>query len=170
LNTPHAAAVIKRTIKAARGRLSVGAGTVLDESSLKAAINAGASFIVSPVLVKEVAIFCRREKIAFFPGALTPQEIYCAWQAGAAMVKVFPAGFFGPAYFKEIKAPFEHIKLLACGGVNAANIAEFFKNGADAAAFGGSVFNKDLFADKEFSRIGDNVKMLIAGYFSRREK
>lgn len=83
------------------------------------------------------------------------------------MVKVFPAKFLPPAYFKEIKGPFEAIELLACGGVNKDNIVEFFKNGASAAAFGSSIFNPQLLKEKRFNEIGLAIKELIEALANR---
>jgi 2-dehydro-3-deoxyphosphogluconate aldolase/(4S)-4-hydroxy-2-oxoglutarate aldolase len=114
-----------------------------------------------PVLAKGVANYCRKKKIPFFPGALSPQEIYEAWCSGAAMVKVFPAGSFGPAYFKEIKGPFKEIELLACSGVTAENIGQYFANGANAVAFGTSVFKQEWLKSKNFSKITQAIKELI---------
>ena len=161
MNTAGACDLIKAMSKAADGRLSVGAGTVLSVDEVKAALDAGAEFIVAPVFDPEVVSFCVKKKIPVFPGALTPQEIYAAWQGGATMVKVFPSQFFGPAYFKEIKGPFQDIELLACGGVTAENIGEYFRCGASAVAFGGSIFRKDWMKEKRFEVIGAQIKELI---------
>ena len=161
MNTGGAAGLIKKARKVSRGRLVVGAGTVLSMDDLKAALRAGASFIVTPVLVSDVALYCAKNKIPIFPGALTPTEIYAAWNAGATMVKVFPAGVFGPVYFSEIKGPFASIKLLACGGVRPENMKEYFKAGADAVSFGASVFRKDLFGKKDYIAITGLVRRFI---------
>jgi len=161
MNTPQAARLIKNAQKVSRGRLFIGAGTVLGMDDLKEALRAGATFIVTPVLVPDVTAYCVKNKIPIFPGALTPTEIYAAWNAGAAMVKVFPSGFFGPAYFSEIKGPFENIKLLACGGVRPENMKEYFKAGADAISFGASVFRKDLFDKKDYDAITGLVRRYV---------
>lgn len=163
MNTIKAAKLIKRMIKKAGGRLIIGAGTVLNLDDLKSALDAGAEFIVSPVLIPEVAKYCVNKKVPVFPGALTPQEIYRAWCAGAAMVKVFPAKFFGPDYFKEIKAPFKKIELLACGGVNPQNIQSFFDCGASAIAFGSSIFKQEWLEKKDFGSISVSIKELLSG-------
>ena len=144
MNTPGAPELIKETSRIAAGRLMVGAGTVLSKEGFDAAFDAGASFIVTPVYIDEVVNACREKNIPFFPGALTPTEVYKAHQAGAAMVKVFPAGRFSPKYFKELKGPLGDIKLMAVGGVRNENIKEYFDSGADAVAFGASVFQKHL--------------------------
>ncbi|MBU0991270.1 MAG: bifunctional 4-hydroxy-2-oxoglutarate aldolase/2-dehydro-3-deoxy-phosphogluconate aldolase [Proteobacteria bacterium] len=163
MNTPNAPSLIQKMVKAADGRLAVGAGTVLALKELQMALDAGATFIVSPILVAEIAVDCVKRRIPFFPGALTPQEIYSAWQAGATMVKVFPASQVGPSYFKDIKGPFDTIELLACGGVNASNIKDFFLNKASAVAFGNNIFKPDLLEKKDFSGIETGIRDLLAG-------
>ncbi|MFA6321481.1 MAG: bifunctional 4-hydroxy-2-oxoglutarate aldolase/2-dehydro-3-deoxy-phosphogluconate aldolase [Candidatus Omnitrophota bacterium] len=167
MNTQGAESLIAQTVKAAGNRLMVGAGTVLNLESLKSALDAGATFIVTPVMVDEVVEYCAKNVIPVFPGALTPAEIYRAWNSGATMVKVFPAGFFGPEYFKEIKGPFADIELLACGGVNAQNMTSYFNNGADAVSFGGSIFRRDWLENKEFSRISGEVRKLTEAFKNR---
>jgi len=161
MNTQGAPELIRSAVKAAKGRLTIGAGTVLTMNDLRSALDAGATFIVLPTLVRDIVEYCVKKRIPVFPGALSPQEIYNAWRSGATMVKVFPAKFFGPAYFKEVKGPFQNVKLLACGGVTPDNIKSFFSNGASAVAFGGSVFRKEWLKSREFSRIADCIKALI---------
>lgn len=164
MNTEGAHELIKGMKKISGEQLTIGAGTVLNLSDLKKALGSGATFIVSPVLINEIVQYCVKNKIPVFPGALTPQEIYSAWKAGATMVKVFPAKFFGPSYFKEIKAPLNEIELLACGGVNPSTISGFFDCGASAVAFGSSVFKKELLLEKKFSQIENNIKSLIKSF------
>ncbi|MBL7157032.1 MAG: bifunctional 4-hydroxy-2-oxoglutarate aldolase/2-dehydro-3-deoxy-phosphogluconate aldolase [Candidatus Omnitrophica bacterium] len=161
MNTKAAPELIKAMRKKAGSQLTVGAGTVLTLESLKKALDAGASFIVLPVLADEVVAACRKRKIPVFPGAFTPQEIYRAWQAGATMVKVFPAKFFGPAYFKEIKGPFNDIELLACGGITPETVREFLSSGASAVAFGASIFKKEWLKARDYTRIGECIKNLL---------
>ncbi|MCX5706127.1 MAG: bifunctional 4-hydroxy-2-oxoglutarate aldolase/2-dehydro-3-deoxy-phosphogluconate aldolase, partial [Candidatus Omnitrophica bacterium] len=96
-----------------------------------------------------------------FPGAFTPGEIYQAWNAGATYVKVFPAKFFGPEYFREIKAPFNNIELLACSGVAPENMKDYFAAGASAVSFGASVFRKEWLAAKDFKSITQAVKRFM---------
>ena len=167
MNTAGATGLIRDMVQSASGRLTIGAGTVLSAADVRAARDAGATFIVSPTYVPEVIEQCSKDNIPVFPGALTPQEIYAAWQAGATMVKVFPAKFFGPAYFKEIKGPFNDIKLLACGGVTVDTIGPFFAAGADAVAFGASIFKKERFAAGDFSSIEKDIKALISAYYTK---
>lgn len=163
MNTQGAAhQLIRKAKKIAQKRLMLGAGTVLDMQSLKSALDSGATFIVMPVLVKDVLAYCVKNKIPAFPGALTPQEIYLAWEEGATMVKVFPAKFFGPEYFREIKGPFNDIELLACAGVTPENLGEYFTCGACAAAFGASVFKKEWLQKKDYSSITRAIKAYLA--------
>ncbi len=166
MNTPGAPVLIQKMVKSARNRLEIGAGTVLKKDDLHSALDAGATFIVMPVLVEDVVQYCVKNSIPVFPGALTPQEIYNAWRAGATMVKVFPAKFFGQDYFKEIKGPFQNMELLACGGVSQDNIRSFFSSGASAVAFGGSVFKKEWLRKRDFSSIGNSIKALITAFKS----
>ncbi|MFC1594367.1 bifunctional 4-hydroxy-2-oxoglutarate aldolase/2-dehydro-3-deoxy-phosphogluconate aldolase [Candidatus Omnitrophota bacterium] len=164
MNTAGAPELIQQMVTVAAGRLTVGAGTVLSVDDVKRALDAGATFIVSPTLIPEVIDYCTTHAIAVFPGAFTPQEIFAAWKAGATMVKVFPVKFFGPAYFKEIKGPFNNIKLLACGGVSAETIGQYFASGASAVAFGASVFKKELLDANNVAPIKKDITALIEAY------
>ena len=161
MNTVNAPELIKLMVNKAKGRLTIGAGTVLSMDDLFIALKAGASFIVMPVLIEDIVKYCVKHFIPVFPGALTPQEIYRAWDAGASMVKIFPANIFGPEYFKEIHGPFNNIELLACGGVNSENIHTFFSCGASAIAFGGSIFKKNWIKNHDFLSIKGAIEKLI---------
>lgn len=161
MNTENAPQLIRKAVKLSKSKLMLGAGTVLNMGSLKTALDCGVTFIVMPVFIKDVAGYCVKNKIPVFPGALSPQEIYRAWSEGATMVKVFPAEVFGPAYFKEIKGPFNDIELLACGGVTPQNMRAYFTSGASAAAFGGSVFKKEWLEAEDFTNIGRAIKRYL---------
>ncbi len=164
MNTPDASRLISEAVRLRGGRLMIGAGTVLDMASLKNALDAGASFIVTPVCVEDVSIYCRDHHILFFPGALTPAEIYHAWSFDPFMVKVFPTKFFGPGYFKEVKGPFNNIELLACGGVGPEKVASYLSSGADAVAFGSSVFKEERLQHRQFSLITDDIRLYVQAY------
>jgi len=161
MNTAGAPKLINKARKIAGKRLTLGAGTVLDIEELKQAVDSGATFIVMPVVIQDVLAYCVKNKIPVFPGALTPREIYQAWQEGATMVKVFPAKFFGPGYFREIKAPFNNIELLACAGVTPQNMAQYFSCGASAVSFGASVFRKDWLESKDYPSISRSIKAYL---------
>ena len=164
MNTQGAAELIRKAVKVSSGRLTIGAGTVLDKATLKEAQDCGATFIVTPVLINEVTGYCVQNKIPVFPGALTPAEIYAAWSAGATMVKVFPVQVFGPSYIKEVKAPLDKVELLACGGVTPENLKEYFAAGASAVSFGSSVFRKEWLEAKDYKSIGDLVRRYVASF------
>ena len=156
LNTPDALHLITK-INTKYTQLQIGAGTVLSVEGAKKAIDAGAKYIVAPNFNEEVSIFCAQNKIAYFPGALTPTEIKKAWDAGATMVKVFPASQMGPDYFKVIKGPFDQIKLMAVGGVNPANTKDYLGAGANAVALGGSIFSIQRMANRKFEEIHKDI-------------
>lgn len=164
MNTPRAAEIIGRACKASAGRILVGAGTVLSVDLLQGALDAGAGFVVMPVLVRDVVERCVKGRIPVFPGALTPTEIRDAWNAGATMVKVFPAGSLGPSYLSEIKGPFQDIELLACGGVTPENAESYFSHGASAVAFGASVFRKEWLSSRDFSSIGNRIGQYLGAH------
>jgi len=168
MNTPTAAALIGQMRSAAGDRLMIGAGTVLDVETLAAARDAGATFIVMPTLIPAVVARCAADHVPVFPGALTPQEIHTAWTAGATMVKVFPAGAFGPTYLREIKGPFADIELMAVGGVTADNMAAYFACGASAVAFGASVFRREWLEARAYDRIAGEVGRLVAACLAAR--
>ncbi|MBN1117926.1 MAG: bifunctional 4-hydroxy-2-oxoglutarate aldolase/2-dehydro-3-deoxy-phosphogluconate aldolase [Bacteroidales bacterium] len=162
MNTENASSIIEEFKQISGNRLQVGAGTVLSESDLANALSAGAEFIVTPVVNKNVIVTCRDKNIPVFPGALTPTEIWEAWQYGAEMVKVFPAGVFGPKYLKDLHGPLNEVKLMAVGGVNSETIVDYFKAGASAVAIGGSIFSKERLEKKQFNLITEDLKNLVA--------
>ena len=120
----------------------IGAGTVLDEESAGECIAAGARFIVSPATNFDVIQYCVDTETVVLPGALTPTEVVNAWDAGADIVKVFPAGSIGGAgYLKSLKAPLPHIKLIPTGGVSQDTAADFIRAGAEAVGVGADLVN-----------------------------
>ena len=168
LNTPNAPRLIEKTCR--DYSLCVGAGTVLSVADAETAVSAGAQFLVSPTVKGDVAAFCRKQTIAYFPGAFTPTEIETAWNAGAAMVKVFPASQLGPAYFKEVKGPFQDIRLMAVGGINRENVSQYLAAGASALALGGSIFSPDRMNNRQFALIRKDVEeflLAVRGFYSK---
>jgi 2-dehydro-3-deoxyphosphogluconate aldolase/(4S)-4-hydroxy-2-oxoglutarate aldolase len=137
------------------------------------AINAGAQFVVSPSLSEDVALYCKKNKIAYFPGALTPTEIERSWNSGAAMVKLFPASVMGPEYINILKGPFNDILILAVGGIKALNAGQYLKAGASAVAIGGSIFSPSRIENKEFDTIKNDISKFIfsiQSYYSTTNK
>jgi 2-dehydro-3-deoxyphosphogluconate aldolase/(4S)-4-hydroxy-2-oxoglutarate aldolase len=134
-------------------RILLGAGTVLDAESARAAILAGAEFIVTPTVNPEVITLCNRYDKVIMPGGFTPTEVLTAWEAGADIVKVFPADSVGPAHLKALNGPFPQIRLLPTGGVNLQTIGDFFAAGACAVGLGSALVEKDALARGDMSRI-----------------
>jgi len=161
LNTPNAPRLIEEASKSFSNSLCIGAGTVTSCADAQSAVNAGAQFIVAPTLNEDVAEFCKQQGLAYFPGALTPTEIEKAWNAGATMVKVFPASQMGPEYFRVIKGPFEKVLLMAVGGIGPRNISDYLSAGADAVALGGSILSPSRMRNKEFTLIKKEIEVFL---------
>jgi 2-dehydro-3-deoxyphosphogluconate aldolase/(4S)-4-hydroxy-2-oxoglutarate aldolase len=136
MTVPGAVDVIARLAKE-RPEILLGAGTVLDVEAAKACLDAGAQFIVSPAFDEQTVAHCRKHEIAVLPGALTPTEVIRAWNAGADVVKIFPASAMGGAkYLKSLKAPLPQIEMIPTGGVSLATAVEFLEAGAFALGVG----------------------------------
>ncbi len=144
MNTPGALNVIAEAGARFGNEVLFGAGTVLDPETARAAILAGAGFIVAPTLKVEVIALCHRYGIPVIPGCLTPTEMLTAWEAGADMVKLFPAEFGGPDLVKAILAPLPQLKIVPVGGVDLNTAAAFIRSGAAALGVGGSLVSQKL--------------------------
>jgi len=152
MNTEHAPAIISRLVQQYPG-INIGAGTVCDMNDLHTALDAGASFIVTPILNADVIRHCVDNYIPVYPGAYTPLEIYTAHTMGATAVKVFPIFMLGPQYIKEVLGPLNKVKLLPTGGVSASNVQAYFKAGATGVGMGGSLFNKNMIANNDYDSL-----------------
>jgi 2-dehydro-3-deoxyphosphogluconate aldolase / (4S)-4-hydroxy-2-oxoglutarate aldolase len=153
LTVPGALGVIEQAVATLKDEVVIGAGTILDAETARAAILAGAGFVVSPAFRPSVVAVCRRYGIACMPGAMTPTEVLSAWEAGADVVKVFPAGVGGPQFFKDLKGPFPQIELMPTGAVNLETAPQFIKAGACAVGVGGELAGKAAIAARDFDRI-----------------
>jgi 2-dehydro-3-deoxyphosphogluconate aldolase/(4S)-4-hydroxy-2-oxoglutarate aldolase len=128
----------------------VGAGTVFDLDTVRRCMDAGAKFLTSPGLDLEIVEFARRHDTVVFPGALTPSEITAAWKTGSDFVKVFPCAQFGGAsYIKALKSPFPTVPIIASGGVNQQNAADFILAGAVAVGIGHDLIQPDAIERRE---------------------
>jgi 2-dehydro-3-deoxyphosphogluconate aldolase/(4S)-4-hydroxy-2-oxoglutarate aldolase len=146
MTVPGAVEVIARLVRE-RPEILVGAGTVLDPETAERCIGAGAQFVVSPALNLKTIALCRRLSIAVLPGALTPTEIVTAWEAGADVVKVFPAGAMGGAkYLVSLKGPLPQIEMIPTGGVSLASAMEFLEAGAFALGVGSDLVDAKAMA------------------------
>ena len=144
---------VKLLVENMGDKMIFGAGTVTSLEMLELAKNAGARFIVSPDTNEEVIRQTVADGLVSMPGALTPTEIMTAHRCGADFVKVFPTANLGASYLKAVCAPLNHIRMLAVGGVNEKNIAEFLAAGACGAGVGGNLVNKTWIANGEFDKI-----------------
>ena len=158
---PGALDVIREAKKALGDRVLLGAGTVLDPETARAALLAGAEFIVAPNLNLDVIRLCRRYDKLVMPGAFTPTEIVSAWEAGADIVKVFPADVVGPAFFKAMRGPLPQVKLMPTGGVDLTTAGEFLKAGAVCLGVGSQLVEPKAVAAGDFARITQLAKQYV---------
>jgi 2-dehydro-3-deoxyphosphogluconate aldolase / (4S)-4-hydroxy-2-oxoglutarate aldolase len=160
LTTPGALEIVARLAAQKAPGDVVGAGTVLDAGSAGRAISAGADFVVSPVLDRELIRTCRDRGVMVSAGGLTPTEILAAWRSGADIVKVFPATA-GPKYFKDLKGPFPDIRIMPTGGVSPENAAEFIRVGACAVALGTALLDSDMIRSADWDGIAARASKLV---------
>jgi 2-dehydro-3-deoxyphosphogluconate aldolase / (4S)-4-hydroxy-2-oxoglutarate aldolase len=144
MTTPGALNVIAEAARRYRREVLFGAGTVLDPETARSAILAGAGFIVAPTLRLEVIALCNRYGIPVMPGCFTPTEMLAAWEAGADMIKLFPAEVGGPGWIKALLAPLPQLQIVPVGGVDLNTAAAFIRNGAVALGVGGSLISQKL--------------------------
>jgi 2-dehydro-3-deoxyphosphogluconate aldolase/(4S)-4-hydroxy-2-oxoglutarate aldolase len=143
MTAPGAIRVLEKVADEFGDRITLGAGTVLDPETARSCMLAGARFFVSPSVSVPTIEMCNRYSMVVIPGALTPTEVVTAWDAGADLVKIFPAGNAGgPSYIKALKAPLPQVLMVPTGGVGLENVAEFFEAGASAIAVGGDIVGK----------------------------
>ncbi len=161
MTVPGAIDAIKEFKSVVKDEVLVGAGTVLDPETARAVILAGAEFVVSPTLNLEVIEVCRRYSKIVIPGTFTPTEILTAWEAGADIVKVFPATVGGPQYFRDIKGPLPQIRLMPTGGVNLENTPDFIRAGAVAVAAATSLVDKKALSERNFDLITETAKKFV---------
>lgn len=153
MTTPGALGVIQEAVNTFSDEVIFGAGSVLDAETARAAILAGAQFIVCPTLNLRTIEICHRYSIPVMPGAYTPTEVLTAWESGATFVKVFPASVGGPAYIKALKGPLPQVKMVAVGGVDLSNTADFIRAGCEVVGIGGELVNQKLLDNREFETI-----------------
>jgi 2-dehydro-3-deoxyphosphogluconate aldolase/(4S)-4-hydroxy-2-oxoglutarate aldolase len=144
MTTPGALEVIAQATRQFGEETLFGAGSILDSETARAAILAGAGFVVSPVLKIDVIELCRRYSVPVIPGCYTPTEMLTAWEAGADMIKLFPASVGGPDLIQALRAPLPQLEIVPVGGVDLDTAAEFIRKGAAALGVGSSLINQKL--------------------------
>jgi 2-dehydro-3-deoxyphosphogluconate aldolase / (4S)-4-hydroxy-2-oxoglutarate aldolase len=167
---PDAVDVIRDVRREVGDALVLGAGTVLDPETARAAILAGAEFIVSPIVNPEVIRLCRRYDKAVMPGAFTPTEVLSAWEAGADVVKIFPADVGGPAFLKALRGPLPQVRLMPTGGVDLTTAKSFLEAGACCLGVGGALVAPAAIVQGDFDRIRKLAAQYVAIVASTRAR
>ena len=168
LNTPHALDMIAALHDALGAEMAIGAGTVLSVADAENALAAGAAFFVSPHLDTEIVAFANEHDCMVVPGAFTPTEVFTALQAGADIVKVFPANIVGPQFFRDLQGPYGEIPLLPTGGITVENAGTYINSGALALGVGAGLLNwQDL--DGDFERVTAATRAMRAAVMRTRQ-
>lgn len=161
MTIPRALHIIEEMANSNDGSYHLGVGSVLDYETARMAINAGAQFVVSPVMKPKIIHAAHRYDCPAMPGAFSPTEILAAHEQGADIVKVFPADVVGMAFFKAIKAPMPQLQLMPTGGVSLTNAGDWLKAGACAVGIGGALLAKKAITDGNYKVLTDNARILI---------
>jgi len=169
MTVPRAIALIGEIAPALPDGFIVGAGTVVDPETARAAVHAGARFIVGPVFRPAVIEASHAEGAAAMPGCFSPTEILSAWDAGADVVKVFPATALGPAYFKDLHGPMPQVRLMPTGGVSLENAPDWIRAGAVAIGVGGALVDAKLVAAGNYAAITDRARRFVERVKHARE-
>ena len=164
MTVPGAVEIIAGMVKSVPADVLVGAGTVTDKGIANDVIAAGAKFVVSPVFRPEVVAVTKAAGAVAIPGCFTPTEILSAWEAGADIVKVFPATSLGPKYFKDMAGPFPNILLMPTGGVTIDNVGEWVKAGAVAVGIGGDLLDKKAIDDEHYEVLTERAARMVKNF------
>jgi 2-dehydro-3-deoxyphosphogluconate aldolase/(4S)-4-hydroxy-2-oxoglutarate aldolase len=170
MTVPNADEIINELVSTVKDDVIIGAGTVLSKDDANKVISAGAKFIVSPILDLDIIKVCKDRNIPVAPGCYTPTEILKGWNAGAEIIKVFPATSLGPGYFKDIHAPLPFIRMMPTGGVTVDNVGEWVEAGACAVAIGSDLLNKKLIADDNYNKLSERAALLVKNYSDAKGK
>jgi 2-dehydro-3-deoxyphosphogluconate aldolase/(4S)-4-hydroxy-2-oxoglutarate aldolase len=170
MTVPGAVDIIRQISKSVPADALIGAGTVVDEETAEKVIEAGASFVVGPVLDLSVVSLCVRRGVVVIPGCYTPTEILGGWRAGADIVKVFPATSLGPKYFKDLKGPFPDIRLMPTGGVTIENVGEWIAAGACAVGIGSDLLDKKAIEEERYEVLTERAARMVQNVKAARAK
>ena len=168
MTTPDALQVIGDVSDRLGDSVLIGVGSVLDAETARAAMLAGAEFVVSPVTKPDIIEICNRYSKVVIPGAFTPTEVLHAWETGADYVKIFPSSGVGPSYIKDIKAPLPQIPLIPTGGITAENASEFIKAGAVALGVGSALVSQDIIDSGDLDVLITRARSLVAAVKSAK--
>jgi len=168
MTTPNALQVVHDVIATFGDQILMGVGSVLDPETARAAVLAGARFVVTPVMRPEVIATCRRYSIPIVCGAYTPTEALAAHEAGADFVKIFPADSLGPGYIRALKAPMPQLRLIPTGGVDVGTAGAFISAGCDAVAAGSSLVSKEILRTRDWDRLKEASRRMVAAVANAR--
>ncbi|GAB6992402.1 bifunctional 4-hydroxy-2-oxoglutarate aldolase/2-dehydro-3-deoxy-phosphogluconate aldolase [Paenibacillus pini] len=163
MNTDKALDIIGDWRSRYQGKAYVGAGTVLNVDMAREAVDAGAQFLISPNVDTAVISFAIERGIDIWPGAMTPTEIVTAYTAGAEIIKLFPMASLGLGYLREIRAPLNHIPIMATGGVTLENMSDYFAAGASAVGLGSALMPKGALISGDVEAIQRQVSKFVRG-------
>jgi len=160
MTVPGAVEIIRAMARDRKPGVLIGAGTVLDAGTASDVIAAGADFVVSPITDGDMIMACREAEVLVVPGAFTPTEIAAAWRAGADIVKVFPATSLGPQFFRDLRGPLPHIRVMPTGGVTLENAREFLEAGACCVGIGTALLDKKMIDDDDWEGLASKARRL----------
>lgn len=161
MTVPGAVDLITQLVKSLPAKSVVGAGTVMDVETARRVIDAGASFVVSPIFRPDVVEMCIAAKVVVMPGCFSPTEIHAAWAAGADIIKVFPATALGATYFKDLRGPMPQLRLMPTGGVTLENAGAWIRAGAVALGVGTSLVDPKLVASRAFDTVTARARAFV---------
>lgn len=170
MTVPNAIRVIQNADKEIGSYMNIGVGSVLDPETAQRAVDAGARYIVSPIYKREIVDVAHRNDVPAMPGAFTPTEIQTAFEAGADIVKVFPADVVGMAFFKGVLVPMPHLRLMPTGGVSLTNAGEWLKSGACAVGVGSALLDKKAIASEKYDVLTESTKRLMESIIRARQE
>jgi 2-dehydro-3-deoxyphosphogluconate aldolase/(4S)-4-hydroxy-2-oxoglutarate aldolase len=170
MTVPNAVEMIRQMKSQVSSDVLLGAGTVTDNKTARDVIQAGAEFVVGPILNLEIIKECHRHDTVAIPGCYTPTEIFSAWNAGADIVKIFPATSLGPKFIKDMRGPFPDIRLMPTGGVSIDNIGEWIEAGAAAVGIGSDLLDKKAIEEERYDVLTDRAKKMVGNLKRVRTK
>ena len=161
MTVPNAIETIALASKEIGDKVLIGVGSILNQEMAQKAIDAGAQYVVSPIFKKEIIERSHKNDIPAMPGTFTPTEAQLAWEAGADIIKIFPADVLGMSFIKGMKAPMPHLKVMPTGGVSLTNAGEWLKAGACAVGVGSALIDKKAILEENYTVLTKNAKQIM---------
>jgi len=162
MTVPGAIQVIEDVCREIGDRALIGSGTVMDSDTARQTMETGAQFVVGPIFNPEVVEITHQHDCVVIPGAFSPAEIVTAWNAGADVVKIFPATVLGPKYIKDVRGPLPQIRLCPTGGVTVDNAGDWIKAGAACVGIGSDLLDKQAIQDDRFEVLTERARLMVA--------